>query len=148
MKFKKKMKLLEFTINIKAKPEKVWNILFTMDSEGKWAGAMDEGSYFEGTWEKGSIIKFIDPQNNGMYNLVQENIPCKEVRMKHLGWILQGELSPQPWEDSTITYLLESRNKGTVLTAKVNSMDEFVDFFNSNYPKNFEKIKKFAEDDL
>ena len=140
------MKLLEYTIQINATPEKVWDVLFTQDNYKKWASAMNEGTYFEGTWEEGTIMKFLDPKNNGMYNLVEKNIPNKQLSMKHLGWILEGELSPQGWEDSTVEYVLEPKDNGTLLIGKVNSLDEFVDFFNSKYPKNFENIKNLAEE--
>ena len=136
------MKFLEFEIQINATPEKVWETLFTQDSYKKWASAMNEGTYFEGNWEVGSIMKFLDPQNNGMYNLVTENIRFKVLGMKHLGWILKGELSPQNWEDSTLNYILEPSENGTLLKGTVNSLDEFVEFFNSKYPQNFEHIKR------
>lgn len=139
------MKFLEFEIQINATPEKVWETLFTQDSYKKWASAMNEGTYFEGNWEVGSIMKFLDPQNNGMYNLVTENIRFKVLGMKHLGWILKGELSPQNWEDSTLNYILEPSENGTLLKGTVNSLDEFVEFFNSKYPQNFEHIKRLAE---
>lgn len=140
------MKFLEFEILINATPEKVWETLFTQDSYKKWASAMNEGTYFEGNWEVGSIMKFLDPQNNGMYNLVTENIRFKVLGMKHLGWILKGELSPQNWEDSTLNYILEPSENGTLLKGTVNSLDEFVEFFNSKYPQNFEHIKRLAEE--
>lgn len=140
------MKFLEFEIQINATPEKVWETLFTQDSYKKWASAMNEGTYFEGNWEVGSIMKFLDPQNNGMYNLVTENIRFKVLGMKHLGWILKGELCPQNWEDSTLNYNLEPSENGTLLKGTVNSLDEFVEFFNSKYPQNFEHIKRLAEE--
>ena len=140
------MKFLEFEIQINATPEKVWETLFTQDSYKQWASAMNEGTYFEGNWEVGSIMKFLDPQNNGMYNLVTENIRFKVLGMKHLGWILKGELSPQNWEDSTLNYILEPSENGTLLKGTVNSLDEFVEFFNSKYPQNFEHIKRLAEE--
>lgn len=139
------MKLLEYKIQINARPDRVWEVLFTQDADRNWPSAVNEGTYFEGTWEEGSVMRFLDAENNGMYNLVEENIPNQTLKMKHLGWIYDGELSPQNWEDSTVTYILEPNEKGTLLIAKVNSMDEFVDFFNSNYPPNFEKIKKLSE---
>ena len=140
------MKFLEFEIQINATPEKVWETLLTQDSYKKWASAMNEGTYFEGNWEVGSIMKFLDPQNNGMYNLVTENIRFKVLGMKHLGWILKGELSPQNWEDSTLNYILEPSENGTLLKGTVNSLDEFVEFFNSKYPQIFEHIKRLAEE--
>ncbi|MDQ0477812.1 MULTISPECIES: SRPBCC domain-containing protein [Chryseobacterium] len=140
------MRLLEFKIQINATPEKVWEVLFTQDAYQKWASAMNEGTYFEGTWEEGSVMKFLDPKNNGMYNKVIKNIPNRELSMKHLGWIFDGELSPQDWEDSTISYFLEPYENKTLLIGRVNSLDEFVDFFNTKYPKNFEKIKELSEE--
>ncbi|MGA9212552.1 SRPBCC domain-containing protein [Kaistella sp.] len=139
------MKLLEFKTQINASPEKVWEVLFTQDAYRKWSSAMNEGTYFEGNWEEGSVMKFLDPKNNGMYNLVEKNIANQELRMKHLGWILEGELSPQGWEDSTVSYFLEPNDDGTLLKTEVNSLDEFVDFFNTKYPKNFENIKNLSE---
>lgn len=139
------MKLLVFKIQITAPAEKVWEVLFTQDSERNWASALNEGTYFEGNWEEGSTMRFLDQDNNGMYNLVTRNYPGKELAMKHLGWILNGELSPQNWEDSTVTYILQPSENGTLLCAEVNSLDEFVDFFNSKYPQNFEKIKELSE---
>lgn len=139
------MKLLEFTTQISATPEKVWNVLFTQDSYGKWSSAMNSGTYFEGNWEEGSIMKFLDQKNNGMYNLVEINKENQLLRMKHIGWIMDGELSPQGWEDSTVTYILEPNENGTLLKAEVNSLDEFIEFFNTKYPQNFELIKNLSE---
>lgn len=139
------MKLLEFKTQINAPAEKIWKVLFTQDENKNWPSAVNEGTCFEGTWEEGSVMRFLDDENNGMYNSVEKNIPNKELIMKHLGWIYDGELSPQDWEDSTVTYLLESNENGTLLTGKINALDEFVDFFNSKYPSNLEKVKKLSE---
>lgn len=139
------MKLLEFTTQISATPEKVWNVLFTQDYYGKWSSAMNPGTYFEGNWEEVSIMKFLDQKNNGMYNLVEINKENQLLRMKHLGWIMDGELSPQGWEDSTVTYIIEPNDNGTLLKAEVNYLDEFIEFFNTKYPQNFELIKNLSE---
>ena len=125
------MKLLEFKTQINAPADKVWKVLFTQDENRNWPSAVNEGTYFEGNWEEGSVMRFLDDENNGMYNQIEKNIPNRELVMKHLGWIYDGELSPQDWEDSTVTYLLESNENGTLLIAKVNALDEFVDFFNA-----------------
>lgn len=106
---------------------------------------MNPGTYFEGNWEEVSIMKFLDQKNNGMYNLVEINKENQLLRMKHIGWIMDGELSPQGWEDSTVTYILEPDDNGTLLKVEVNSLDEFVEFFNTKYPQNFELIKNLSE---
>lgn len=135
------MKQLEYKTEIAATPEKVWETLWNADSYSQWAN----GNRFEGNWETGTEMKFFDAKNNGMYNLVEKNVPKKELKMKHLGWIMNGELSPQGWEDSNISYLLEEQGNSTVLKVKVNSLDEFVDFYNSYIPAIFQKIKEISE---
>ena len=135
------MKKLEYKTEISATTEKVWNTLWNAESYEKWSS----GNRFEGNWEQGTVMKFFDTQNNGMFNLVETNVLQKELKMKHLGWIMNGELSPQGWEESNISYLLHPIENGTELKVSVNSLDEFVDFYNGYVPKIFEKIKDLAE---
>lgn len=135
------MKKLEYKTEIIATTEKVWNTLWNAETYEKWSS----GNRFEGTWEQGTVMKFFDTQNNGMFNLVETNVLQKELQMKHLGWIMNGELSPQGWEESNISYHLDETENGTELKVNVNSLDEFVDFYSGYVPKIFEKIKDLAE---
>lgn len=80
-----------------------------------------------------------------MYNFVEKNIPNKEMKFQHLGWIIEGEEAPQNGQNSEETYLLEETENGTLLKIEVNALDEFADFFTSNYPKMIEKVKQLAE---
>ena len=135
------MKALEFSTEVNATPEKVWKTLWENDSYTIWSS----GNRFEGNWEQGSTMKFLDPKNNGMYNEVEINNPEKELKMKHIGWIFDGELSPQGWEDSNISYQLEPNENSTKLNVKINALDEFVDFYNDYIPKISAKIKELSE---
>ena len=139
------MQKLEFSVDINATADKVWQILFEKDNNGVWLAALDEGTTFEGTWAEGSIMKFLDDKNNGMYNLVEKNVLHSELKMKHLGWIVDGQLNPMNWENSYVKYLLVANENGTLLKGEINSLDEFVSFFESKYPKNFLNIKELAE---
>ena len=140
------MPILNFEIEINATPEKVWNTLWQEESYKKWAGTLNEGSYYEGNFQQNSKIYFYDPERNGMYNLVEKNIPNREMAFKHLGWIMNGEEAPKNWENSGETYLLEETEKGTLLKIEVNALDEFVDFFNSKYPTMLATVKQLAEE--
>lgn len=135
------MKPLEFKTEINANPEKVWKTLWEAESYKEW----NSGNTFEGSWNEGEEMKFLDPKSNGMYSLVEKNIPQKELTMKHLGWIMNGELSPQGWEDSRISYLVSPTENGSELQIKINSLDEFADFYNGFIPKVSEKIKEISE---
>ena len=139
------MQKLEFSVDINATADKVWQVLFEKDNNGVWLAALDEGTTFEGTWAEGSIMKFLDDKNNGMYNLVEKYVLHRELKMKHLGWIVDGQLNPMNWENSYVRYLLVTNEDGTLIKGEINSLDEFVSFFESKYPKNFLNIKELAE---
>lgn len=47
------MKILHFSINIKAPQERVWHTMLDPESFRVWTSEFCEGSYFEGTWTKG-----------------------------------------------------------------------------------------------
>ena len=67
------------------------------------------------------------------------------MKFQHLGWIIDGEESPQNWENSWETYLLEESPNGTQVKIEVNALDEFAAFFSSNYPNMIQKVKELAE---
>lgn len=142
------MKKLEYKTQISATPKKIWDILWTQETYKIWSGVMNEGARFEGNFEEGSFIDLYDAKNNGMFNLVEKNIPHREMTMQHKGWIYDGVRDDQGWEDSRETYLLTENHEGTELKILVNSLDEFEAFFNTNYPRVLEKIKEIAEDQI
>lgn len=107
---------------------------------------MNEGAHFKGDFSEGSIIELYDAKNNGMFNLVEKNIPNQEMTMAHKGWIYDGVRDDQGWEDSRETYSLTETENGTELKIFVDALDEFVGFFDSNYPKVLEKMKELAEE--
>ncbi len=136
------MKQLEFQTEINAAPEKVWETLVGDEQYTKWTN----GNRFEGNWEEGSVMKFFDPKNNGMFSEVVTNKPKEELKLKHLGWIYDGVLDAQDFGGSDVAYILEPIGTGTFLKSKVNSLDEFVDFYNNYFPNIFQKIKEISEE--
>ena len=136
------MKQLEFQTEINATPEKVWETLVGDEQYTKWT----KENRFEGNWEEGSVMKFFDPKNNGMFSEVVTNKPKEELKLKHLGWIYDGVLDAQDFGGSDVAYILEPIETGTFLKSKVNSMDEFVDFYNNYFPNIFQKIKEISEE--
>lgn len=84
------METLSYEIEIEAAPERIWGVLWGDITYRQWTTAFTEGSFYEGTLEEGSIVKFYDPQNNGMYSRVEKNEPGKEMKFLHLGEIYDG----------------------------------------------------------
>lgn len=142
------MEILEYTIQINATPEKVWTVLWDDFSYRQWTSAFTEGSFYMGTWEQDSIVKFFDPNNNGMYSRVLKNDPNKEMTFLHLGEIYDGVEVPQDWGDATESYILEETEDGTKLTAKINTSEEFKSFFEDKFPNALQNVKNLAENQL
>ena len=142
------METLEFTIEINATPEKVWTVLWDDTSYRQWTSAFTKGSFYVGTWEEDSMMKFFDPNNNGMYSRVLKNDPNKEMVFLHLGEIFDGVEVPQDWGDATESYLLEETEEGTKLIAKIKTSEEFKGFFEDKFPNALQNVKNLAENQL
>ncbi|UFH32927.1 SRPBCC domain-containing protein [Chryseobacterium sp. C-71] len=142
------METLEFKIDIEAAPEKVWTVLWDDMSYRQWTSAFTKGSFYVGTWEEESIMKFFDPENNGMYSRVLKNDPNREMVFIHLGEIFDGVEVPQDWGDATESYLLEETEDGTKLTAKIKSSEEFKGFFEDKFPNALKNVKHLSENQL
>jgi len=142
------METLKFEIEIDAPPEKVWTVLWSDISYQQWTSAFTEGSFYQGTLEENSIVKFLDPKNNGMYSRVVKNIPNKEMIFLHLGEIYDGIETPQDWGDATESYLLEDTENGILLKCEIKASEEFKGFFEEHFPKALLNIKHLAENQL
>ncbi|UOU97179.1 hypothetical protein MUU74_11810 [Chryseobacterium daecheongense] len=142
------METLSFEVQIEATPEKVWSVLWNDISYRQWTTAFTEGSFYEGTLEEGTLVKFFDPNNNGMYSRVEKNIPNKEMKFLHLGEIYDGVEQPQDWGEATESYILEETESGTTLKGIIQTPEEFKGFFEDKFPKALGIVKNLSENQL
>lgn len=142
------MERLTYEIKINAAPEKIWTVLWGEITYRQWTAAFTEGSFYQGNLEEGSIVKFLDPNNNGMYSRVEKNIPNKEIKFLHLGEIYEGVEAPQDWGEATESYILEETENGTILKSEIQTPDEFKEFFEEKFPKALEIIKNLSQNQL
>jgi len=142
------METLEYQIKINAQPEEIWTVLWSDISYQQWTSAFTKGSFYEGTLEEGTTVKFLDPKNNGMYSRVEKHSPNKEMRFLHLGEIFDGVETPQDWGNATESYLLQEDNDETILTVKINTSEEFKSFFEEKFPNALKNVKHLSENML
>lgn len=140
------MKKLLYSIEIAATPEKVWETLWNKDSYKIWADHLAKGSYYEGTMAEGTKVHIYDPERNGMYNLVEKNIPNREMSFKNLGWIMNGEEVPQDFGGSGNSYLLDKTENGTKLSISIDAKEEYVSFYDAKMNAALEQVKALAEE--
>ncbi|WP_261512579.1 SRPBCC family protein [Chryseobacterium paludis] len=142
------MERLTYEIRINATPEKIWTVLWSKMTYRQWTAAFTEGSFYQGNLEEGSIVKFLDPNNNGMYSRVEKNIPNKEIKFLHLGEIYEGVEAPQDWGEATESYVLEETENGTILKSEIQTPAEFKDFFEEKFPNALEIVKNLSQNQL
>ncbi|APA00938.1 SRPBCC family protein [Flavobacterium commune] len=145
------METLTFKVEIQAPREKVWSVLWEDASYRKWATVFCEGTYAISDWTEGSIIQFLTPNGEGMYSVIEEKIENEYMAFKHLSMMKNFEVLPvdaanQEWVGATESYRLTSSDGITVLKATVDTVDKYVDYFNTTFLKALMIIKELSEE--
>ena len=134
------MKKLQFTIQINAPREKVWEALWNDQNYREWTSVFHEGSYYESDLQEGSEILFLSPGENGMFGVVEKMIPFEKMYFKHKGEVHSGEKQQATYGNEAIEqYDLTETDGKTELTATMNAPEEYIPFFAEVFPKALEK---------
>ncbi|MBP7821316.1 MAG: hypothetical protein KA010_00240 [Saprospiraceae bacterium] len=144
---------LNFTIFIEASPEKVWHSLWDIENYKQWTSVFSEGSYYEvDNFTEGNKIHLLTPKGDGMYSILEKIIVNKQLSFKHIGDIIDFKEVPvnaaesvENWSGAYETYTLNAKNGGTELSVSVDTLDKYIDFMNSTFPKALSALKEIAE---
>lgn len=144
------MKELEFSININAKPKKVWNVIVGKDTYNQWTAPFAEGSSVETDWKKGSKALFLDGKGHGMVSEIVESIPGKFLSIHHLGEVKDGVEDPttyqgEEWGDALENYILEEVDGQTVWRITLDMNELYVQYMEDTWPLALAKVKELAE---
>lgn len=151
------MKKLQYTIEINASADEVYNTMLGIDNietYNLWTAEFNPNSTYEGSWEKGSKIYFVGTDENGkkggMVSEIVENIPNQFVSIRHYG-ILDGdqEITEGPevekWAGGLENYSFLEENGVTKVTAECDMADDYQDYFDTTWPKALKKLKELSE---
>lgn len=137
---------LNFETWISASSGKVWSVLFDEKTYGKWTEVFSAGSTAKTDWKKGSKVHFLNGTGEGMYALIEENIPQKFLSIKHLGEVKDGKEGPlQDWGDAHEDYHLEEKDGGTLLKVEMGIPEEWREYFEKTWPQALETVKSLSE---
>lgn len=151
------MNNLHYTIDINAPKEKVWEVMLGNETYREWTSAFMPGSTYEGSWEKGSNIRFVaaneDGKVSGMAGKIVENIPYEYISIEQLGEIIDGEIdttseSAKQWIGAHENYTFSETGGVTTLAIDLegdNVSSEMLEMFDGMWPKALEKLKEIAE---
>lgn len=141
------MKKLQFTIEISAPKEKVWEALWNDANYRKWAAVFHEDSYYESDLQEGSDILFLGPGRSGMFGVIEKMVPYEKMYFLHKGEVKEGvKLGETFGTDGIERYDLEEKDGKTELAVTLNSPEEYIAYFAGTFPKALETLKKLAED--
>lgn len=144
------MKEMQFTVEIKAPKERVWQTLWQDQSFREWAGIIDPGTYMKGELKESGTVEFISAENGyGVTSLVDKLAENELLVLRHSADTQENgqKERKEQWTGGKETYSLVEKNDGTTLTATFDVPLELEDHFKDTYPKAFNKIKNLAEEE-
>ena len=148
------MQKRQYTITINADIKTVWHTMLDDQTYREWTVIFNPGSYYEGSWEKGSRMLFLGPEdgggNGGMLSYIEENKQYEFISIKHVGMIRNGvedttSEEVKKWTPAFENYTFKSTEDGTEVIVDIDINDEYLDMFNDLWPKALQKLKEIAE---
>ncbi len=145
------MQKMNFSIDINAPREKVWNVLWGDQSYRDWTSAFMEGSYaVTDDWKEGSKVLFLASDGKGMVSKVDAKRPNEFMSFAHQGIVKDGvedttSDAVKDWQGAKENYTLKEAGKGTKLIIDMDVSEMEKEYFEKVWPKALERVKNLAE---
>ena len=148
------MKKLRYTETISAPVHTVWETMIGEQTYPQWTNEFGGTSYFTGSWDLGSQIRFIgedeDGNAGGLFGYITANRPDEYIEIEYLGQILDGEDDTESEFARSFagvheSYTFSEEGGSTTLIVELESPDEFAEMFDEQWPAALAKLKKIAE---
>lgn len=148
---------LIFQKEINAPSQKVYETMLGLQNKRtyeQWTSVFNPTSTYEGSWDKGQKIHFVGVDENGkkggMVSEIAEHQAAKFVSIKHLGF-LDGDIEVttgeqvEKWAGGQENYTFSEINGITRVTVEMDTIEEYLDYFNDTYPAALDKLKEISE---
>ncbi len=156
------MQKLQFKVSILAPVTKVHDFMLGIHEKAnyeQWTSLFNPTSTYEGSWEKGSKIRFVGVdekgEKGGIVSKIADHIPHRFVSIQHYGLLQAGmEITEGPevekWANGFENYTFAEINgpdghQVTSVTVDLDTTEDFVDYLNDHYPKALAKLKELCE---
>ncbi len=141
------MKEMQFSVEINAHKEKVWNTLWQDKTLRQWAGIIDPGTHMLGELKEGNEIQFISGNGYGVTSLVEKLTPGEFVLLSHSADTKGNgkQEREKQWTGGKESYSLADKDGITTLIFASDVPPELEEYFKENYPKALDKVKFLAE---
>jgi hypothetical protein len=148
------MNTKHYSILINADKQKVWNTMLADKTYREWTAAFHPGSYYEGSWEKGSEIRFLGVSDegklHGMFSRIKENDKYNFISIEHLGIIKDGVVDTtseevKKWAPSFENYTFTEKDGKTELIVDMQIDPEYEAVFEGMWQKALKLLKAICE---
>lgn len=150
------MQKAHYSIQIDAPKEKVWHAMLDDATYREWTKPFNPGSYYEGSWDQGSEMRFLGTDDEGkkidggMYSRIKENRRYEFISIEHIGMIKDGIVDTtseevKKWVPSFENYTFTEKAGGTEVSVDIDLEEEFIPSFNEMWQKALGILKEIAE---
>jgi uncharacterized protein YndB with AHSA1/START domain len=145
------MKTLDYTIDINAGRQKVWDTMLQRETYKQWTEVSWPGSDYEGQWEQGQQLRFGSPEQGGTLAEVTELKPYEYVRAEHVAIINPDGSEDRDsdmakgWTGTIEAYTFTEKNGQTELKVHMEIYPEWEQMFNEGWPNALAKLKELCE---
>ena len=145
------MSTLNYSIEINAPPDKVWETMLDNESYKKWAKAFSPKSQFKGEWEQGSHMFFFDPDLGGtkaeLLTVEKPNkILASHVAITNKEGVedVESEIAKK-WIGAEEEYTFIDKDDRTELKIEMRCHDEFKNMMDDGWDKALKLLKDLCE---
>ena len=138
---------MQFSVEIQASKEEVWDTLWQDETLREWADIIDPGTHLVGELKEGNKVQFLSGNGYGVTTLVEKLTPNEFLLFRHQA-DTQGngeQKRKAEWTGGKESYTLTEGDGVTTLTAAFDVPPEQEEYFAANYPKALERVKELAE---
>ena len=131
-------------------PELLWELVVDPDHYRFWAESFSEGSTFYGEWTKGSKIRFVGEDENGLENGMISEIAESRwpefISIKHVGLVMGGvddydSPTAREWTPALENYTFTSKEDGTcTFEVEQDVPEEEAEEFKANWENSFDRM--------
>jgi hypothetical protein len=142
------MQKQQFSIEIKAPRERVWNTLWEDKTFRDWGNIIDEGQYMVGEIKEGNEVQFISSVSGyGVTSLIETLVLNEFVSFRQIADTKDsGEREREKeWTGGVESYSLSENDGVTTLTVDIDVPPGQEETFKVRFPKALERVKMLAE---
>lgn len=146
------MERLHIAVWIDASREEVWDAMLDPESYAEWKAAFAEGSFFEGSWGEGEMMRFLTPQHRGTLARIAVFEPHEYISIEHVGIVKDGiedtdSDEVREWAPAYENYTLIDDNSATEVRLDVDLIPGQEDEMGRLWPRALAHLKLICEDD-